>query len=375
MKKIIAALLIGILCVISLCSCGINEVPASLEDSMEIPENGIISESIFKSLKDENKVIVFKGKNNAIEYEWTVFGKDIEEPKDTNLSVEILEDKIDSLSFQLSSKEDLSFGATLAIHSANLWTAENAQLFFADQTDKEAVANVSITGEKSSVLNMAVQKTGTYKVLPLKQQSETKKDGTSNSTEAKKTGNATDESGRALSDGTQTGQDAYLTDPVPEGKPLPVEPSEKETEASAEPIPVAHYCTISIECSTILNNLDMLEPSKLDCVPGDGYILYPVTVEFYDGESVFDVLQRTCNYYGIHMEASWTPMYNSAYVEGIGNLYEFDCGSGSGWMYRVNWWYPNYGCSRYQLADGDYIEWRYTCDLGADVGGGYAVGN
>ncbi len=75
------------------------------------------------------------------------------------------------------------------------------------------------------------------------------------------------------------------------------------------------------------------------------------------------------------MEASWTPMYNSAYVEGIGNLYEFDCGSGSGWMYRVNWWYPNYGCSRYQLADGDYIEWRYTCDLGADVGGGYAVGN
>ena len=33
-------------------------------------------------------------------------------------------------------------------------------------------------------------------------------------------------------------------------------------------------------------------------------------------------------------------MYNSYYVEGIGNLYEFDCGSESGWMYKVNGWFP-----------------------------------
>ena len=31
-------------------------------------------------------------------------------------------------------------------------------------------------------------------------------------------------------------------------------------------------------------------------------------------------------------------------------------------------WYPNYGCSRYQLKQGDVVEWRYTCDLGEDVG-------
>ena len=28
------------------------------------------------------------------------------------------------------------------------------------------------------------------------------------------------------------------------------------------------------------------------------------------------------------------------------------CGNGSGWMYQVNDWFPNYGCSRYQLQDG-----------------------
>ena len=53
----------------------------------------------------------------------------------------------------------------------------------------------------------------------------------------------------------------------------------------------------------------------------------------------------------------------------IANLYEFDVGELSGWMYKVNGWFPNYGCSRYLLADGDNVEWVYTCDLGSDVGG------
>jgi hypothetical protein len=37
-------------------------------------------------------------------------------------------------------------------------------------------------------------------------------------------------------------------------------------------------------------------------------------------------------------------------------------------MYNVNDWFPNYGCSRYALQDGDVVRWVYTCDLGADVG-------
>ena len=58
------------------------------------------------------------------------------------------------------------------------------------------------------------------------------------------------------------------------------------------------------------------------------------------------------------------------YLQGINNLYEKDCGQWSGWMYEVNGWYPNYGCSRYQVQDGDNIEWHYTCDLGRDLGAG-----
>ncbi len=132
-------------------------------------------------------------------------------------------------------------------------------------------------------------------------------------------------------------------------------------------------CTISISCSTILNHMDKCEESKKEWVPDDGVILRATTVTFTEGESVYDVLERVCRDNGIQMEASWSGKYGSAYVEGIANLYEFDVGSGSGWMYKVNGWFPNYGCSGYTLSQGDVISWVYTCDLGDDVGGGYAT--
>jgi hypothetical protein len=162
---------------------------------------------------------------------------------------------------------------------------------------------------------------------------------------------------------SKTGKDKYLTDPVPEGKPLPVEPQDVKIGKTA------YSCTLSISCLTILDNMDLCSTEKVELVPGDGWVLKPVTVTFYEGESVFNVLQRTCKQLKIHMEYESTPIYNSAYIEGIHNLYEFDVGELSGWMYKVNGWFPNYGCSRYQLKDGDVIDWVYTCDLGDDVGG------
>lgn len=130
-------------------------------------------------------------------------------------------------------------------------------------------------------------------------------------------------------------------------------------------------CSITIRCDTILNNWEDLETSKASYVPENGCILPNVTVEFKKGETVFDVLNRVCKKYGIQIEYSWTPMYNSYYIEGIHHLYEFDCGSESGWMYKVNGWFPNYGCSSYTLTGGEKIVWCYTCKgLGEDVGAG-----
>ena len=130
-----------------------------------------------------------------------------------------------------------------------------------------------------------------------------------------------------------------------------------------------YTCTIEIRCDTILNNMDDLDPSKAGYVPSSGYLLKAAKVGFNDGETVLDVLKRACDKYGIQLEYSYTPMYGSSYIEGIGNLYEFDCGPQSGWMYKVNGWFPNYGCSTYKVSNGDSIAWCYTCKgLGEDLG-------
>jgi len=106
-----------------------------------------------------------------------------------------------------------------------------------------------------------------------------------------------------------------------------------------------------------------------------GYVIMSSrTVSFREGESVFDILYRECRAGKIHMSSRWTPGYNSYYIEGIDNLYEYDAGELSGWMYSVNDWFPNYGSSSYKLEDGDVIAWRFTLDLGRDIGGGYATG-
>lgn len=168
--------------------------------------------------------------------------------------------------------------------------------------------------------------------------------------------------GVTYSDGTDK-EDQYHTQPVPEGQQKPVEPGTVEIDKDKE-----YTCYLSVSCSTILNNMENLTEGKESLVPKDGVIYSEREVTFYEGESVFDVLQREMKNNRIHMESSFTPKYNSAYVEGINNLYEFDCGRWSGWMYEVNGWYPNYGCSRYIVQPDDVIKWNYTCDLGRDLG-------
>lgn len=142
------------------------------------------------------------------------------------------------------------------------------------------------------------------------------------------------------------------------------EPEQQEPKSDMK----VYTCTISISCNSILEHMENLKRGKGSYVPEDGCVLETTKVEFEEGETVYDVLKRVCDTLHIQMEASYTPLYKSYYVEGIHNLYEFDCGAQSGWMYKVNGWYPNYGCSSYELKDGDSIAWNYTCEgLGEDL--------
>ncbi len=98
-----------------------------------------------------------------------------------------------------------------------------------------------------------------------------------------------------------------------------------------------------------------------------GTVLPPTSVEIEDGDTVLDVLIEVTKSQGIPMSFRGGTGAN-AYVEGINNLFEFDRGPGSGWMYRVNGIFPNRGAGVIPLQDGDRIEWLYTIDLGKDLG-------
>lgn len=127
---------------------------------------------------------------------------------------------------------------------------------------------------------------------------------------------------------------------------------------------------LTIRCDTILDNWDDLDPSlKYEkYVPEDGVILARTEYVLRKGDTVYDVLDRAIRHNQIQMECIYSQNYGSVYVQGINHLYEFSCGELSGWMYMVNGEFPNYGCSKYELKDGDEIVWCYTCDLGRDVG-------
>ncbi|CAI6086877.1 DUF4430 domain-containing protein [Cohnella sp. JJ-181] len=99
-----------------------------------------------------------------------------------------------------------------------------------------------------------------------------------------------------------------------------------------------------------------------------GTILAPAAVELKEGDSVLDVLKRATRSRKIQME--YQGKGGAAYVEGIDNLYEFDKGAKSGWLFRVNGGFPGKSAGAYKLKDGDVVEWLYTLDMGKDVGKG-----
>ena len=378
MKRILSLILTFVL-LLSFTACSGNFAQVDLKEPIALADDGIVERDVFEKIKNENAIATFTGESCEMEYEWTIFGSDLKDTKDVNLSI-TLEKTEKGIKIKFSETEDFGFPALLSVHLNEKWKVDSATAF----DDGSAVYSVSITGSKTSILNISVNKiVAECEVLPdnAKQTESTPSTETTapdnddkDSSETNKTdgylSDVKDSDNRVYSDGNATDQDKYKTDPVPEGKPLPVEPEDQEVDKKK-----TYTCTFSIECSTILNNLKDLDPDKRELVPVGGVILAPTKVTFYEGESVFDVLQRVCKEKGIHMESSWTPIYNSAYIEGIHNLYEFDCGELSGWMYRVNGWYPNYGCSRYQLVDGEKVEWRYTCDLGKDVGCEWMAGS
>ncbi len=156
---------------------------------------------------------------------------------------------------------------------------------------------------------------------------------------------------------TQTAQPAPASKPSPPSQPQP----KAETPKTASPTPKLPSPPPPVQEK-------QQETVKLS-ITGDaeqGVILPLTEVKVEKGDSVLDALQRVLKEKGIQMEYSGTK--GMAYVEGINNLYEFDHGPKSGWMFRVNGTFASKSAGSFSIQPGDQIEWLYTLDLGRDLG-------
>lgn len=126
--------------------------------------------------------------------------------------------------------------------------------------------------------------------------------------------------------------------------------------------------TMSIDCKTILDNMENLEEGLEDYV-GDGIILEDKEYVLREGDTVFEMLKRVTSYNKILIEYQGADknIYNSIYVKGINHIYEYSCGELSGWVFLVNGEQSDISCGKYKLKDGDKIQWIYSCNLGRDL--------
>lgn len=96
----------------------------------------------------------------------------------------------------------------------------------------------------------------------------------------------------------------------------------------------------------------------------DDYILKDYKINVKEGTSSFEGLAIACKENKIQMSSKGRG--KTVYVDGIDNLYEFDDGSESGWLYRVNGKFPDKSAGSTILNKGDELHWLYTKDLGKD---------
>ena len=89
-----------------------------------------------------------------------------------------------------------------------------------------------------------------------------------------------------------------------------------------------------------------------------GAILASTKVEFKEGQTVYDILLQTTKKHGIQIETRGSGA--TAYVEGIDNIYEFDYGVKSGWVFELNGVSLTKSIGTMIVKDGDTIECYYT---------------
>jgi hypothetical protein len=120
------------------------------------------------------------------------------------------------------------------------------------------------------------------------------------------------------------------------------------TLSGCDPVSETHevtgVCTVTIDAASV----------------GQGMILDAYEVPYTEGMTVLDQLHTAVQENGILMET--TGFDAVAYVAGINNIYEFDNGPASGWVYYINDVSATQSAGAYELKEGDAVKWVYITE-------------
>ncbi|MGC2873705.1 DUF4430 domain-containing protein [Ihubacter sp. mB4P-1] len=321
------------------------------------------AEKLAKEKRSETYTVDFK-KDKEISY--TIAGSDLKKPVTMNLAAQEegpyyseISEILAELSLQgqvVSLYQDGVFGGKIKVTAPMYLEKEKKAYAYKVDLEKGTLAYVSDAklDKESQTASFSVSEGGDYVIVTKKMH----KDGKKKTLDIEEL----EEKAEKEKDSNSDGKNNKPSSSNQGGNSGKNDPSDK-------PEPANITVSIEIRCDTLAQDPSKLENPALEAyVPSDGTILPVTKVTVKEGSTVFDVLNKVCRDKNIHVESKYTPAFGSYYVEGINYLYEFDGGSQSGWEYKVNGWFPNYGCSSYVLKDGDSIVWAYTCALGEDIG-------
>lgn len=111
---------------------------------------------------------------------------------------------------------------------------------------------------------------------------------------------------------------------------------------------------ISIDCEALL----AVDAAKAAEFSEEGVILKEQEVTLKSGQTALDALRET----GLDFVDA------GGYISEINGLGAGVAGDMSGWLFIVNGEMPSFGADSLEVKEGDVIQWRYSCDGGADIG-------
>lgn len=406
--KIVSSVVGALMCVATLAGCGAAAAAEPLDAVTQLPSSGVITKDQLKTLQGKTGTYSFVGHEGSVTYTWYYDAAQVKNPEDQHLKVDFaasgsdidtVKKAADKAPYALSvklSKFQLAGSPQLVIDLPQKWTANKVKVVTTQDGELRQVSAAHPTiGVSSTMTELTSTVTVTDKTLyfvcgldknaPIpgiakRNSKEVKSKKSAASKDSKDSASGDSDSDSDSSTTTNSGKESRSSSSASSGDKKSSSSqtgsagtSSGSTGSSSKKNkdPNSVRVTVSVDAKTAAANLNQITAKKRAYVPSDGWIIAPMEITLKKGETAYDALIKVTKARGIQMEADSSPIYNSYYVRGINNLYEFDGGGNSGWLYSVDGWFPNYGASQYStFKNGSVVQWRYTLDKG-DVGGGF----